>query len=119
MMLSINLDFRFWLMDCQNINEAAKMATELYRETISVPFMAKFVVFSKRHDAYEARLRVFCMTDDKMEKTLETQENFSEIARSRDVEVSRYCLVGNTSHSYGQRKNKCEIVNIDMNTIII
>ena len=77
-------------MDCQNINEAAKMATELYRDTIAVPFMAKFVVFSKRHDAHEARLRVFCMTDDKMDKTLESQEQFNEIARSRDVEVSRH-----------------------------
>lgn len=74
-------------MDCQNINEAAKMATELYREAIAVPFMAKFVVFGKRHEQQEARLRVFCMTDDKMDKTLETQEHFAEIARSRDVEV--------------------------------
>ena len=66
------------------------MATELYREAISVPFMAKFVVFAKRHDYQEARLRLFCMTDDKMDKTLENQEHFTEIARSRDVEVSGY-----------------------------
>lgn len=32
---------RFWLMDCRNISEATKMATELYRESIHVPFMAK------------------------------------------------------------------------------
>lgn len=32
---------RFWLMDCRNIAEATKMATELYREAIHVPFMAK------------------------------------------------------------------------------
>ena len=64
------------------------MATELYREAIAVPFMAKFVVFAKHHAAEEARLRVFCMTDDKMDKTLESQEHFQEIARSRDVEVS-------------------------------
>ncbi len=74
-------------MDCQNINESAKMATELYREAIAVPFMSKFVVFAKRHDPLEARLRIFCMTDDKMDKTLETQEHFQEVARSRDVEV--------------------------------
>ena len=66
-------------MDCQNINEAAKMATELYREAIHVPFMSKFVVFAKRTDVQEARLRVFCMTDDKMEKTLEKQEHFEEV----------------------------------------
>ena len=74
-------------MDCQNINEAAKMATELYRDTIAVPFMAKFVVFAKSHENQESRLRVFCMTDDKMDKTLESQEQFNEIARSKDVEV--------------------------------
>lgn len=35
----------------------------------------------------EARLRVFCMTDDKEDKTLENQEHFTEVAKSRDVEV--------------------------------
>ena len=32
---------RFWLMDCRNIGEATRMATELYKEAIHVPFMAK------------------------------------------------------------------------------
>lgn len=49
--------------------------------------MAKFVVFAKRVDPMEARLRVFCMTDDKEDKTLEYQEHFTEVAKSRDVEV--------------------------------
>ena len=49
--------------------------------------MAKFVVFSKRIEQNEARLRVFCMTDDKEDKTLEQQESFTEVAKSRDVEV--------------------------------
>ncbi|KAI4469652.1 ankyrin repeat and protein kinase domain-containing protein [Holotrichia oblita] len=78
---------RFWLMDCRNIGDATKMATELYKEAIHVPFMAKFVVFAKRIDPLEARLRVFCMTDDKEDKTLEHQEHFTEVAKSRDVEV--------------------------------
>merc|ERR1719219_3380335 len=78
---------RFWLMDCRNVGEATKMATELYREAIHVPFMAKFLVFAKRYEILDARLRVFCMTDDKEEKTLEGQEHFTEIAKSRDVEV--------------------------------
>lgn len=47
----------------------------------------RFVVFAKRHEPQEARLRVFCMTDDKEEKTLEQQEHFVEVAKSRDVEV--------------------------------
>ncbi|XP_076318048.1 LOW QUALITY PROTEIN: uncharacterized protein LOC143229504 [Tachypleus tridentatus] len=78
---------RFWLMDCRQINEATKYATELYREAVNVPFMAKFVVFIKRHEPMEAQLRVFCMTDDKEDKTLENQKHFIEVAKSRDVEV--------------------------------
>lgn len=64
------------------------MATELYTHATHVPFMAKFVVFAKRVDPLEARLRVFCMTDDKEDKTLENSEHFTETAKSRDVEVS-------------------------------
>lgn len=47
------------------------------------------MVFAKRVDILEARLRVFCMTDDKEDKTLEHQEHFTEVAKSRDVEVSK------------------------------
>ncbi|XP_050076384.1 ankyrin-3 isoform X7 [Anopheles maculipalpis] len=78
---------RFWLMDCRNIGEATKMATELYSQMAHVPFMVKFVVFAKRVDQSEAKLSVFCMTDDKEDKTLEHQEHFTEIAKSRDIEV--------------------------------
>lgn len=78
---------RFWLMDCRNITEACKMATELYTHMAFVPFMVKFVVFAKRTDTNEAKLSVFCMTDDKEDKTLEQQEHFIEVAKSRDVEV--------------------------------
>ncbi|XP_076327360.1 uncharacterized protein LOC143234139 isoform X6 [Tachypleus tridentatus] len=78
---------RFWLMDCRQVSEVGKYAAELYREAIYVPFMARFVVFAKRYEPVEAELRVFCMTDDKEEKTLECQENFTEIAKSREVEV--------------------------------
>lgn len=74
-------------MDCRQVNEATKFATELYREAIHVPFMSKFVIFAKRHEPFEARLRIFCMTDDKEEKTLESQEHFLEVAKSKDVEV--------------------------------
>jgi hypothetical protein len=47
---------RFWLMDCRNVAEATKMATNLYKEAIHVPFMSKFVVFSKRHEQLEVSL---------------------------------------------------------------
>ncbi|CAG9763507.1 unnamed protein product [Ceutorhynchus assimilis] len=78
---------RFWLMDCRNVADAAKMATELYTQAAHVPFMAKFVVFAKRVSQLEARVRVFCMTDDKEDKTLEHQEHFMEVAKSRDIEL--------------------------------
>ncbi|XP_046809216.1 ankyrin-2 isoform X9 [Lucilia cuprina] len=78
---------RFWLMDCRNISEATKMATELYKEVIHVPFIAKFVVFAKKVEPFEARLRVFCMTDDREDKTLEKMELYTQVAKSRDVEV--------------------------------
>lgn len=79
--------YRFWLIDCRQTQESVTFASQVYREIICVPYMAKFVVFAKSHDPIEARLRCFCMTDDKVDKTLEQQENFSEVARSRDVEV--------------------------------
>ncbi|XP_048189379.1 ankyrin-2 isoform X24 [Perognathus longimembris pacificus] len=82
-----NVSARFWLIDCRQIQESVTFASQVYREIICVPYMAKFVVFAKSHDPIEARLRCFCMTDDKVDKTLEQQENFSEVARSRDVEV--------------------------------
>ncbi|VDM95852.1 unnamed protein product [Thelazia callipaeda] len=78
---------RFWLMDCQTPRDAARMAQEVYNEAIAVPYMAKFVVFARRTFPTEGQLRVFCMTDDREDKTLEKQENFFEIAKSKDVEV--------------------------------
>lgn len=78
---------RFWLMDCRNVADAGRMATELYTYMTLVPFMVKFVVFAKQISATEAKLSVFCMTDDKEDKTLEQQEYFTEVAKSRDVEV--------------------------------
>uniref|UniRef100_A0A674CCH2 Ankyrin-2-like n=1 Tax=Salmo trutta TaxID=8032 RepID=A0A674CCH2_SALTR len=82
-----NVSARFWLIDCRQVQESVSFSTSVYREIICVPYMAKFVIFAKTHDPIEARLRCFCMTDDKMDKTLEQQENFTEVARSRDVEV--------------------------------
>lgn len=82
------LCFRFWLADCPRTAEAVTFANLLYRELTAVPYMAKFVVFAKMNEAREGRLRCYCMTDDKMDKTLELHENFTEVARSRDIEVS-------------------------------
>ncbi|XP_047037205.1 ankyrin-2-like [Helicoverpa zea] len=78
---------RYWLIDCRHVEDATKMATELYREAIHVPFMARFVVYAKRTDECQAQLRMFCVTDDKEDKTLERIERFIQVAKSRDVEV--------------------------------
>uniref|UniRef100_A0A3B3R4Z1 Ankyrin 3 n=1 Tax=Paramormyrops kingsleyae TaxID=1676925 RepID=A0A3B3R4Z1_9TELE len=82
-----NVSARFWLADCHQIPETVGLASQLYRELICVPYMAKFVVFAKMTDPVESSLRCFCMTDDKVDKTLEQQENFEEVARSKDIEV--------------------------------
>nr|XP_007961559.2 ankyrin-3 isoform X16 [Chlorocebus sabaeus] len=82
-----NVSARFWLADCHQVLETVGLATQLYRELICVPYMAKFVVFAKMNDPVESSLRCFCMTDDKVDKTLEQQENFEEVARSKDIEV--------------------------------
>ncbi|XP_066474853.1 ankyrin-3 isoform X1 [Tiliqua scincoides] len=82
-----NVSARFWLADCHQVLETVGLATQLYRELICVPYMAKFVIFAKTNDTVESNLRCFCMTDDKVDKTLEQQENFEEVARSKDIEV--------------------------------
>ncbi|XP_057607266.1 ankyrin-3 isoform X7 [Chionomys nivalis] len=82
-----NVSARFWLADCHQVLETVGLASQLYRELICVPYMAKFVVFAKTSDPVESCLRCFCMTDDRVDKTLEQQENFEEVARSKDIEV--------------------------------
>jgi len=78
---------RFWLIDAQGVSDLNKLAHEIYREATAVPYMSRFIVFAKRHDVNEALVRVFCITDDKENKTLEMQEHFTEIAKSKEVEV--------------------------------
>lgn len=98
-LLSFSSSSRFWLADCPRTAEAVTFANLLYRELMSVPYMAKFVIFAKMNEAREGRLRCYCMTDDKMDKTLELHENFSEVARSRDIEVSRGVMAVSISFS--------------------
>ncbi|CAI2731420.1 unnamed protein product [Schistosoma spindalis] len=78
---------RFWLMDCSAVHEAAEFASMLYAEATLVPYMGKFVVFTKRLDMDEALVRCFCVTDDKVDKTLECQEGFELCAASPEVEI--------------------------------
>lgn len=61
--------------------------------------MARFVIFAKMNEAREGRLRCYCMTDDKTDKTLELHENFTEVARSRDIEVGTCVCICTHTHS--------------------
>jgi len=70
------------------------LADALYREVIAVPYMAKFVVFAKRRDETHGLVRVFVVTDDKLDKTLESHQRFLEVGRSDDVEVVQHKAVG-------------------------
>ena len=84
---------RYWLVNCSpdaradNPDICIQLADQLYGEVIAIPYMAKFMVFAKRRDENHGLLRVFVVTDDKLDKTLESQQRFLEVARSDDVEV--------------------------------
>jgi ankyrin len=92
---------RFWLIDAHGVSDVLKLAHEIYRESTQVPYMSRFIVFAKRNDPNEALARVFCITDDKENKTLEMQEHFIEIAKSKEVEV----VNGNTIYLDLQSNN--------------
>lgn len=79
---------RYWLVETRNPDNVTSDARLLYRKLTAVPFLVKIVVFAKVNpEGTEARLRIFCITDDNIDKTLERQTGFVEVARSRDVEV--------------------------------
>ena len=65
---------RYCLVDTFNDTDVCKDTRIMYKKLTCVPYMAKFVVFAKLSaDNQTAKMRVFCMTDDKVDKTLETQ----------------------------------------------
>jgi len=79
-------------MDCQQVSESTRLSSELYRDVIAVPFISQVVVFAKRRSMIEAHLRIYCVTDDRLDKTLETREHYREVARSRGIEVNTQLL---------------------------
>ena len=75
-------------METRNPDNVTSDARLLYRKLTAVPYLVKIVVFAKVNpEGTEARLRIFCISDDNIQKTLEQQTGFVEVARSRDVEV--------------------------------
>lgn len=84
---STTVSARFWLIrGGRNAGEITKIASEMYAKVTTVPFLVKFLVYGKKIDDH-VKLSVLCVTDEKEEKSYENQENFREIARSRNVEV--------------------------------
>ena len=71
-----------------------KDVNEVYRETCVVPYVVRFLAFADRFEPTKAKIRLFCLTEDRLRKTEEKQHNFVEIARSSDLEVhnNNYCL---------------------------
>ena len=88
LLLSTLISNRYWLVETRNPDNVTSDARLLYRKLTAVPYLVKIVVFAKvEPDGTEGLLRIFCVTDDNIKKTLEQQTGFVEVARSRDVEV--------------------------------
>lgn len=85
---------RYWLLDYDS-----QHANELFHRLLDVPILVRFLVFARVVSHYEVRLRIFCVTDDKMDKTLERHQNYVEVARSQLLEVS--CLLGMVTLTQG------------------
>jgi len=84
----------FWLMvihDQQREPESAlTLANRLYEEAILVPYQARLSVFCREHfpRAGVHTLRVYCMTDDKAEKVIQSLQGFRPLVISGDVEIT-------------------------------
>ena len=78
---------RYWIIENEQPEKIPVKAEILYPLLSSLPFLVKFLIFGRVLDTSTAELRVFCVSDDKTEKSLEKSQGFVEIARSRDIEV--------------------------------
>lgn len=84
---STTVSARFWLIPGgRNPSEITKIASDMYVRISTVPFLAKFLVYAKKVNSC-VKMSVLCVTDEREEKSYENQENYREIARSRNVEV--------------------------------
>jgi len=92
----------FWLLlihDKQRTPEAAMtLANRLYEESILVPYLARLSVFCRENfpKAWVHTLRVYCMTDDKAEKVIQSLQGFRPLVISGDVEVTHSSAIAVT-----------------------
>ena len=69
-----------------------ELADQIFAKLMQIPFLSKFVVFARRTSPTEARVRLLCLTDDKVEKTLEKYEKYKDVAQSASVQVDYFVL---------------------------
>jgi hypothetical protein len=69
---------------------ALTLASRLYEESILAPYMARISVFYRENfpRAWVTTLRIYCMTDDKAEKVINSLHGFQPLAFSGDIEVT-------------------------------
>jgi len=77
----------FWLIEDNVPERIPSKAESIYQRVCFLPYEVKFVVYAAVLTSNSAELRVFCMTDDKLEKALEQIEGFVLVGRSGNVEV--------------------------------
>jgi len=84
----------FWLLvihDKQREPDSAlTLANRLYEEAILVPYQARLSVFCRENfpRAWIHTIRIYCMTDDKAEKVIQSLHGFRPLVISGDVEIT-------------------------------
>merc|ERR1712107_818776 len=84
----------FWLLvihDKQReADSALTLANRLYEEAILVPYQARLSVFCRENfpRAWIHTIRIYCMTDDKAEKVIQSLHGFRPLVISGDVEIT-------------------------------
>jgi len=83
----------FWLLVIHDQQRdpvsALTQANRLFREASLVPYYGRFSIFYRENfpRAWVNTLRVYCMTDDKAEKVIQSLQGFRPLAISDDIEV--------------------------------
>ena len=83
----------FWILiihdKIREVEAARLLACKLYEEAILIPYFARFSIFIRENypRAWIHTLRIYCMTDDKAEKVIQSLQGFRPLVISGDVEV--------------------------------
>ena len=71
-------------------NVLCNFLLRLYEEAILVPYQARLSVFCRENfpRAWIHTIRIYCMTDDKAEKVIQSLHGFRPLVISGDVEIT-------------------------------